>query len=207
MVITWFGRNCFRLEGEQTSILTDPYTTKCGLTPPRVTPDIVTISHVHGEEITAKNVKKETFLVEHLGEYEYHGAFIWGIPTETRKGEQNNAFLIQLDQMNLAHLGDLGHELADAQLEQFNRVDILLIPVGGGDALDAALAAKVIGQIEPKMVIPMHYKIPGFRGDAAPINAFKKELGATSVSEQDRIRVRQRDLTGEEMQIVILRRP
>jgi hypothetical protein len=96
MVLTWFGRNCFRLEGEHATVLTDPYAAKSGLTPPRLTPDVVTLSHEAGDEITLSGVRGDTvFTVSDPGEFEYRGVFLWGIPTKTAEGERNLLFLIQ----------------------------------------------------------------------------------------------------------------
>lgn len=207
MVITWFGRNCFRLEGQSVSILTDPYTAQIGLTPPRLTPDIVTRSHDAGDDITLANVSEDVFRVDSPGEYEVRGAFIRTLTTATTTGDQNLVTFIQTDGLNLVHLGDLGHTLSDDQLEQLSRIDLLFVPVGGKPALDAERAVKVIGQIEPKLVIPMHYHLKGLRKPSAPLAEFLKELGGKKPDEQTSLRIKPRDLTGEEMVTVILNRP
>lgn len=207
MVITWFGRNCFRLEGQSVTILTDPYTAKIGLTPPRLTPDIVTRSHDAGDAISLANVSEDVFRVETPGEYEVKGAFIRTLSTATTTGEQNLAVFIQTDGLNIVHLGDLGHTLSDDQLDQLSRVDVLFVPVGGKPALDADLAVKVIGQIEPKMVVPMHYHLKGMKQASAPLAEFLKALGGKKPDEQSSLRIKPRDLTGEEMVTVVLNRP
>ncbi|MBI3963491.1 MAG: MBL fold metallo-hydrolase, partial [Candidatus Kerfeldbacteria bacterium] len=188
-------------------VLTDPYTAKSGLTPPRLKPDIVTVSHEAGDEITRRGAPADTLNVDAPGEYEYRGVFLWGMETRTATSQRNLVFLIQIDDLNVAHLGDLGHELTDAQLERLSRVDVLLVPVGGSPALTASAARRVVSQIEPKVVIPMHYRIPGLRGSAAPLAEFQKEFGVKNVQEQETYRVRSRDLTGEEMLTIVLRRP
>ena len=77
----------------------------------------------------------------------------------------NIIYRIEIDDISVTHLGDLGHVLDNKQLEVLNGTDILLIPVGGKYTLDAKKAVEVVSQIEPRIVIPMHYKIPGLKID------------------------------------------
>ncbi len=171
MDISWYGQSCFKIKGKNASVVTDPYDPeKVGLKKLRVAGDIVTISHQHEDHNNKQAVEGEPFVIEGAGEYEVKGITINGIQTfhDNKEGKErgkNVVYTIEMDGVTVCHLGDLGHELSTAQLEAIGDVDVLLLPVGGVYTIDAAEAVKIIAQIEPKVVIPMHYKIT----DALPL--------------------------------------
>jgi L-ascorbate metabolism protein UlaG (beta-lactamase superfamily) len=92
---------------------------------------------------------------------------------------RNNLFHFEIDGFRVCHLGDLGHKLTDEMIEMLGDVDILMVPVGGGTTIDHKKAHEVVEQIDPRVVIPMHYKINGLkRDDMAGIAEFLKEVGS-----------------------------
>ena len=89
-------------------------------------------------------------------------------------------FSLNIDGFKICHLSNLGHKLTVEMLEAIGTVDILLVPVGGGDCLDAAKAHEVIEQIDPRIVIPMYYAVNGLKVKEAELDAFLKEVGVHS---------------------------
>ncbi|MBI3956006.1 MBL fold metallo-hydrolase, partial [Candidatus Gottesmanbacteria bacterium] len=146
------------------------------------------------------------------GEYEVKGVGIVGVgvyhdDTGGSERGKNTIYRIELDGISVVHLGDLGHELSSAQVDSLDGVDILLIPVGGFYTIDAASAAKVVGEIEPRIVIPMHYLTAGLDqkafGSLAVVEAFLKEMGKADVVPQPKLTI-SKDKMPEEMQVVVL---
>ena len=145
------------------------------------------------------------------GEYEIKGIFVYGIPAfhDKQQGKERGEttiFVIKLleEDITIAHLGDLGHVLTNDQLEHLEKIDILLVPVGGKVTIDAKEAVEVINQIEPRMAIPMHYKTAGLKlTDIAGVDSFTKEIGV-SVETVDKLKIAKKDLPVEEMRVVVL---
>ena len=186
MELTYFGHSCFRIKTKTAAVVTDPYDPQMvGLKYPKVEADIVTVSHDHGDHNFLEKITGEPFIANGLGEYEIRGVSIFGIESfhDDKKGSLrglNTIFSIEGDGLRLCHLGDLGHKLTEEQLEEVNGVDILFVPIGGIYTLDFKQASEVIGQVEPLIVVPMHYKVRGMTSsfkDLAAVDDFTKELG------------------------------
>ncbi len=182
MEISWYGQSCFRLRSRGLALVTDPYSPETGLKLPRLTANVVTVSHDHEDHNYIKGVKGSPYVITGPGEYEVGGVFVFGVATyhDARQGEErgkNTAYLIEFEGVTICHLGDLGHALTQEQVEQLNGIDVLLIPVGGRTTLTGAKAAEVVGVLEPKVVIPMHYKIRGLEASLETANRFLKEMG------------------------------
>lgn len=163
MDITSLGHASFRIKGKKTTIVTDPYDPSIGFKFPKVSADIVTISHDHQDHNQEKLVSGSPFVISAPGEYEVKGVFILGVDTfhDTTSGSQrgkNTCCVFEVDRLRLCHLGDLGHKLDDTQLEEIGSVDILMIPTGGVYTIGPKRAVEVVSQIQPAVVIPMHYK-------------------------------------------------
>lgn len=212
MIIQWLGQAYFKIQtknnGEEVVIAADPYDESGGLKPPKFQADIVTISHQHPSHNNLATIKGEPFIIDSPGEYETKGVFIYGIPAwhDSQEGKEKGSIIIyrlSAEEINLVHLGDLGHELNDEQLEKIGDVDILLIPVGGGAALDAKKANEIIADIEPRLIIPMHYKIPGLNIKLNPVDEFLKTAGFP-YEKTERLKVAKKDLPQEETKIIVL---
>ena len=215
MHIIWKGQSCFNIltsqkKGEQISIVIDPYDGSIGLRVPSLTADILLITHHHCDHNNVKAVKGDPFLVDGPGEYEIKDIFIRGISAfhDAFQGKERGKtaiYTVETEEIRLCHLGDLGQEeLTSDQLDKIGNVDILMIPVGGIYTIDGSQAAKIISQIEPSIIIPMHYKIPKLRLDLEKIDKFLKVMGIKSVEPQDKLVIKKKDLLGEEARIVLL---
>jgi len=208
MEITWYGHSCFRLRGKGATVVTDPYSGEYGYTLPRIRADIVTISHHHPDHDYVRGIKGNPKVVDGPGEYEIRGVFITGIPTfhDRRRGRDrgsNTVFLFDIDDLRVCHLGDLGHVLDQAQVEVLGDIDVLLIPVGSVSTINAAQAAEVVSLLEPKIVIPMHYKTEVLTLKLDPVDKFLKEMGVGGLTPQESLKVTKSSLP-EETQVVVL---
>ena len=129
MEITWYGHSCFRLRAKECTLITDPFNKSIGYSLPRTTADIITISHDHPGHNNAEAIKHDPYVVNRPGEYEVKGIFIFGIPTyhDKRKGRdrgRNTAYLIEVENLSICHLGDLGHVPNQSQVEELSQVDV-----------------------------------------------------------------------------------
>ncbi len=166
MDITYLGHSSFRLRGKTASLVTDPFDPEIvGFPFPKVSADIVTISHEHKDHNNAELVKDVKKVVSGPGEYEINEVSIIGIASyhDDKKGAKrgkNTIYVIEMDGQRIVHLGDLGHKLSEKFIEKVGNVDVLIIPVGGEYTIGAAKATELVRAIEPRMTIPMHYKVP-----------------------------------------------
>jgi L-ascorbate metabolism protein UlaG (beta-lactamase superfamily) len=185
MELTWLGHSCFRLRGKDATLITDPPSPTTGYSLGRISADIVTISHDHIGHNYVKGIGGDPRIVSGPGEYEISQILITGVQTyhddeRGRRLGRNTAYLITMDEVQICHLGDLGTLLDDNAQEALVGADVLLVPVGGGNSLSAGQAAEVIAQIEPRIVVPMHYATPNYHPGAAeldPLDKFCHEMG------------------------------
>jgi len=207
MDITWFGHSCFRLaERNAASIVTDPYGPEFGHGELNLKADIVTISHDAPGHNAIDVVKKANFFLDIPGEYEIGGVFLTGVATVDGKAEEprrNVIWLFNFDNYTVAHLGDLDHVPTQSNVEALGPIDVLLIPVGGGRALNGGQAGEVISLIEPSIVVPMHYHLPGSKLGLDSVDQFLKEMGVSSAEPQESLRISSGTFA-EETEVVVL---
>jgi len=212
MYITWLGQSCFKLQDkigpDGVLLVTDPFNDDTGLKMPHFEADIVTVSHDHHDHNNLGAIRGKPYLINTAGEYEVKGVFVEGVEAwhdEKSGGERgsNVIYRIEMEDISITHLGDLGHILDAKQLEKLEGTDILLIPVGGKYTINAAKAVEIISQIEPRIVIPMHYKVPGLKVDIDGVDKFVKELGLKPRTEE-KLKITKKDLPQEDMELVVL---
>jgi len=206
MIITWFGQSYFKIQGDKSILVTDPFDKNIGLKAPRSAADIVAISH--GQTDPSQLVKgltsPEPFTINEPGEYEVKGTFIYGVAS-TENGTQNNvAYRIEMDLITIGYLGAINRQLTSKEVEKFEGVDILIIPVGGRDSIDAKKAGEIISQLEPRIVIPMRYKLKGLKANFDSLDQFCKEIGVCPTDTVPKLKITKKDLPAEEMKIIIM---
>ena len=207
MEIVWYGLNTFRLsERRMASVVTDPYDPSVGLELSRPRGDIVTVSRDDPQCSHTRGVRGPYKVLNTPGEYEIGGVFITGIPTFVNKKAAegiNTVFHFDYDGLTVCHLGHLGHIPTQAQVEALGAVDVLLIPVGGEAGLKPTQAAEVISLLEPSIVIPMRFKIPGISLTLGTLNRFLKQMGLEKTKPEESLKVSSRGLPSE-TEIVVL---
>jgi L-ascorbate metabolism protein UlaG (beta-lactamase superfamily) len=197
--ITWLGHACFRIKGSQAVVITDPFPPDLGYKLGDPTADVVTISHFHPSHSYYQGIKGEPRLVKGPGEYEIAGVLILGLATyhDSVKGQtrgKNTIYLMEVDGVAVCHLGDIGHILGDEAIEEMGNVDILMLPVGGVSTIGPAMAAEIIRKVEPKVVIPMHYKTPVTSRDLEPVDHFLKEMGMGQIEPKPKLNISKSNL-------------
>lgn len=216
MHIIWHGQACFQIltsrqKGEQTSIIIDPFSEEIGFRFPSISADIVLVTHEHFDHNNKKAVDGNPFLIEGPGEYEIKDIFIQGIHSwhdnvEGKERGKNTIYTIEAEEMRLCHLGDFGQpELSEEQLDQIGAVDLLFVPVGGVYTIDGARAQKIVQQLEPRIVIPMHYAILKLKVRLEGPEKFLKAMGIRTVEPQPKLLLKKKDLPQEETKVVLLK--
>jgi L-ascorbate metabolism protein UlaG (beta-lactamase superfamily) len=207
MEIMWYGHSCFRLsERGKASIVTDPFNDSIGLEVPKLKADIVTISHNAPGHNNAAAVKGNQRVLYGPGEYEIGNVFIIAAALHnlnTDPPKLNVAYLFDFDGLKVAHLGDLDHVPSQSTIEALGEVHIALVPVGGGGGLNATQAAEVVNLLEPKIVIPMHYKTDQSLLELENAERFLKEMGVSRIQQEELLKVTASSLP-DQTQIVVM---
>lgn len=206
--LVWFGLAAFRLRGREASVVTDPYTRASGLVPPRTTADVVTFSRPPAPALAEVGVTGSPQVVAGPGEYEIKGVFIQGIRMRRSErgaeGRQHTTiYLIELDDVVVCHLGELDRVPSAEEVEALGKVDVLLVPVGGGGALNAVQATEVISLIEPRLVVPMRYRLDGVPLPLESLDRFRREMGLDQMRVEAKLTITPSNL-GDEPQVVAL---
>ncbi len=208
MEITWLGHSCFKIKGKSGTIITDPFDSTSGYKLGKTTADIVTLSHDHPGHNYAAGIGGNPKVITGPGEYDIAGIFVYGVRTfhDIEKGKQrgnNTSYLIEIDDVKVCHLGDLGHVPSAAQVDEISDADVLLIPVGGESTLDATTAVEVVNLISPDIVIPMHYQTEASRPELDTLEKFLKEIGTKDVTPVPKLSVN-KTLLPLEMDVVVM---
>lgn len=215
MQIIWKGQSCFQIslqpeKNNQVRIIIDPFDETLGLKLPSMEADILLITHHHRDHDNSKAIKGNPFLVDGPGEYEIKKIYIQGIfsfhdDSQGRQRGNNTIYTIETEEVKLCHLGDIGqNELTPEQLEKIGNIDILIIPIGGVYTIDSKTAAKIISQIEPKIIIPMHYQIPKLALKLEGLEKFLKVMGIKRAETLNKLLIKKKDLSEQGMKVVVL---
>lgn len=208
MTITWFGHACFRIETKGGSVLIDPFGKETGLKPPKIKDNLVLVTHHHFDHDNTSEANPEAFIIDGPGEYEKQGISIRGIAsfhdkTNGKERGSNTIYVVKAEEIVICHLGDIGQEkLEESQVEDIGDVDILMVPVGGTYTVDHKEAAGIIGQIEPKIIVPMHYKIKDLKIDISGPDKFLKEIGLTP-EKVDKLKIAKKNLPVDETKLIM----
>ncbi|GAC1321680.1 MAG: MBL fold metallo-hydrolase [Chloroflexota bacterium] len=217
MDLTWLGHACFRLRGRDVTVVTDPYAgDDWGYPPLTTSANVVTVSNDHPHHSAIGAVEGRPKIFRGPGEYETGGALVWGVRTHRKhQGDgfdgtvpRNTAFVIQVEELTVCHLGDLADAPLNAEeLARIKDSDVVLVPVGGSCTINATQAAAVVAQIEPKVIVPMHYATDETRGHLTldDVQRFCKELGATEATPRQRLSITASTLPSEPT-VVLLER-
>jgi len=214
MDIKYIGHSSFYIRTKNAKIVTDPFDpVSTGLKFPKIEADIVTISHGHSDHNYMAGIKGEPLELTWPGEFEKMEVRIHGYRSFHDKNQgaergENVMYKFEADDYSVLHCGDIGHSLPEALVEEIGNVDVLLIPVGGIYTVNPEEAVKIVNEIEPSIVIPMHYHTEGLNPetfkDLSPLSAFLKEIGAEDAQPTDKFTLKREELNSSEMKVVVL---
>lgn len=212
MDIYWHGQACFKLKGKTVTVILDPfYPDFTGLKLPKdLQGDVVLVTHQHQDHNNASAVEGNPMVFAGPGEYEVKGVVITGVSayhdnSEGKERGQNTIFHVLIDGLNIVHVGDLGqNKLSEDQLQEIGQTDILLIPVGSVYTINAKQATEIVSQLEPKIIIPMHYLIPNLKFELEGVDKFLKEMGVEGADPLPKLSITKEKLP-EEPQVMVLK--
>ena len=204
MVISYHGGQCFKVSFGNTTIAFDPIAKASTFKEVKFGADVVFVSLRHPNFNGVEQMSygdREAFIVKGAGEYEIGEvtARAFGVPTMYENEKRiNTIYQVTLEGINMVFLGALGDSTLEPKiLEAFGDIDILFLPIGGGDVLDVPQAAQLAVKLEPHCIIPMHY-------DQNALTAFTKEYGADGVKPVDKLTVKKKDILGLQGELYIL---
>ena len=207
MEITWLGHSCFRLRSNDVVAITDPFPDSIGLSMGELEAAAVTISHDHPNHGYWQGVRGDPKVLSGPGEYELSGIYITGLMTPrgygATEGERNTAYIIDMENLRLCHLGDVKEILTTRQVEELTPVDILFLPAGGVCTIEISQAVEIIRRLEPHVVVPMHYSLPGLGVQLRGLDDFKREMGMKETEALPRLNITVSNRP-QEMRVVIL---
>ena len=205
MNIIWKGQSCFQIttssgKDSQVSVFVDPFPENIGLRVPKIEADIM-LANKDGDSV-AKSVSGNSFLISGPGEYEVKEVFVQGISSSDNSSV---IYTIEAEGIRICHLGNFSQkELDPDQIDKIGEIDILMIPVGGGNSISSKEAMKIMSQIEPSIVIPMEYQIPKLKLKLEGLDKFLKTMGIKKIDALPKLSIKKKDIVAEEAKIIVL---
>lgn len=201
MEIQFKGHSCFTIKNDNgIQIITDPYAKAKELRG-----EIITISHQSPNHNNLQAVGGNPKILDWPGEYEIEGIAITGITANDEKNLQENIiFKFNIDRIKICHLGDFNRKLTDELLDKIGNIDILIIPVGGGNSLNAEQAKEIIEEIDPRIIIPMHYLSEEQDTALGTLQDFLRKMGKNEVEAQNIFKITRTQLPEDTSEIVVL---
>lgn len=204
MQISYFGLGSFKITNKNFTAILNPFSKESGLTPPRGNADLILLSEAENPAMSyVQGLSGDPFILDTPGEFDVKDFAITAIPV--RNGE--NLITIHLMQsegitiLNLGHISEL--KLTEDEVADLGDVDILLVPVGGNGVLDASQAAKVVNMIDPRIVIPMDYQIPGLKLPLDGSEKFLKLLG-NKFETMDKLTLKKKEIVDDQLRVIVL---
>lgn len=206
MEIKFKGHSCFTVKSESgIQVVTDPFSESIALKTPNLQGRIVTVSHDNENHNNVSIVKDNPTVLDWPGEYEIEGIAVAGIAANDEKtGEENIIFKFIIDRIRVCHLGDFNQKLTNDLLDKIGNVDVLFIPVGGQNSLDASKAKEIIEEIDPRIIIPMHYQLNGNNLELGTLQDFLRKMGKPEIEAKKELKITRSQLPSEESEIVVL---
>ena len=207
MDIIWLGHSCFRLHDADMVVVTDPYPASLGLRIDSRPASVVTVSNTHPNHNNTESIEGDPKIFSDPGEYEYNGVTARGVmtplPEDQPHDQRNVAFSIEIGSINVCHLGDISMPMTTRMIDELKPVDVVLMPTGGHCTLEIDQVYQTLQDLDPKIVIPMHYRTEGLNLEVDPIDVFVRRMGIDQVQAQPRLVVTSTNL-GTDMRVVVM---
>lgn len=208
MHITWHGQYTIKLQANNATIIVDPYSTDTGLPRLRAKADIVACTNPADATMSAVgDIQGDPVIINTPGEYSINEFTLHALGWHDEQGTERNLQRWHIDGMVILHIGALNRELTSAELAELERtsIDILFLPVGGGSGLGTKDALKLLGHIEPRVVIPIHYALPKLTESLDSVEQFAKEMGINPKQADSKVILKANKLPAEELQTIIIK--
>jgi len=213
MDIQYLGHSSFKIQGKNISLVIDPFSPdEVGLNFPKVKSEIVLVTHDHLDHNRTDLVEETRMVIDSPGEYEIGGVTVIGIDSfhDNKKGAlrgKNTIYSIEVDDIVICHLGDLGHKLSEKQISEIGMVEVLMVPVGGVYTIGPEEAVSVVQSVEPKYIIPMHYRVEKLKlskaSEMAGVDEFIKTMGV-KFEKMDKLSIKQGSLPSDDQIVTLL---
>lgn len=208
MHVTWHGQYTIKIQSNEVTLVIDPYSTDTGLAPFRSKADIVALTNPTDLSMSHTDaVQGDPFLINTPGEYSISGFNLYALGWLDENQQERSIQLWQIESITMLHVGQLNRDLSDKELQHLEKtdIDVLFLPVGGGDGLSLKQAMKLITVIEPRIVIPIHYALPGLKESLDDVTQFAKEMGISPSDQQPKIIIKAGKLPQEDVTTYILK--
>lgn len=207
MHISWHGQYTLKFQIGETTLVIDPYAPSVGLRPFRSQADAVALTWPQNPEHShLAAIQGEPKILAGPGEFALYNFSLHAIPWRDSEGQQRAIQRWTCENMCLVNLASLNRELSDEELKEVEKkdIDVLLLPIGGGNALTTDQAIKTITTLEPRMVIPIHFALPGLKEKLDSVKEFADNFGVKTSQAEKKIIVKGSKLPSEEMHVVLL---
>lgn len=207
MQLSWHGQYTVKVVSKETTLVLDPYATSLGISPFRAKAEIVALSSPSDADMSnLSGIQGTPLVIDTPGEYSFREYSLHSIGWNDETGTERNLQRWMVEDIVILHVGALNRDLNEQELRELERVDIdvFLVPVGGGSGLSLAQAMKMITTIEPRIVVPIHYALPGLKEKLNPVKAFVEEMGVSTTSPEKKLVLKKNKLPQEDMQTIIL---
>lgn len=208
MHINWQGQYTLKIQTGSTTLVIDPYSPETGLKPFRAQADVVALTNPSESSMShLDGVQGDPVIINSPGEYTVKGINIHALGWQPEGEKERSIQRYVIEGVTLLHLGALNRELEDNELQEIERsgIDVLFIPIGGGSGLETKAAVKLVTTIEPRVVIPIHFKLPKLKEKLEDVTSFAKEMGVSPSQSEKKTIIKANKLPKEDMETIILK--
>lgn len=209
MLITFYNNSCFKVQSGDFIAAFDPPSKTSKYKTPRFQTDLIFISHNNenhnGRDVLTLKEEDEKYIIDSPGEYEIKDILIRGVESRINEKEGsgiNTIFVLDIEETRICHMGDFSEEKLSSEIkEALGKIDVLFYPVGGNFSV-VKKAAAIINEIEPSIVIPMHYDSTEKKN--SKLQEFLNEFSEDQVEKTDKLTIKRKDLNEEGMKVAVL---
>ncbi|MBI1833251.1 MAG: MBL fold metallo-hydrolase [Candidatus Andersenbacteria bacterium] len=208
MQISWHGGYTIKIVSKETVLVMDPYAPELSPTPFRAKADVVALSHPTQSNMShLKGISGEPQVIDSPGEYTLRGFTLQGLGLRGEDGHEYSIFRWHIEGIVILYLGALPRVVDEKELGEITKtdIDVLIVPVGGGESLTSKQAAEMISHVEPRMIIPIHFALPKWKEKLDPVDVFAKEMGVSASKVEKKLVLRPSRLPDEDVETVILK--
>lgn len=207
MHISWHGHYSIKLQTGETTIVLDPHSPETGLTLFRAKANVVALSNPADAAMShLAGMQGEPTVFNSPGEYAMNGFTLHALGWHDQAGNEKSLQRWQIEDIVLLHVGALDRELSLPEMQELEKtnIDVLFVPVGGGTGLSLKGALALVSSIEPRVVIPIHYYLPGSKEKLERVEQFAKEMGVDPKAREQKVILKRKNIPQDELATLLL---